>query len=112
MPRPSAIVAAVLLAATIVAGACDIGGCPAALLTGVLAREGDELVVVNGDSVPAEHLRWPSGHRLEERDGRLVVVDFSGTVKAGEGDSVRLGGGEVTGVWVVCGLLEVDRPAG
>jgi hypothetical protein len=85
--------------------------CPAALLTGDLVRQGNELVVENpdGGSVSAEHVRWPTGHRLEERDGRLVVVDFFGTLKAGEGDAVRLGGGETqNGVWGVCGLLEVD----
>ena len=86
--------------------------CPAALLTGDLVRQGDELVVENpdGGSESAEHVTWPSGHRLEERDGRLVVVDFFGTMKAGEGDAVRLGGGETqNGVWGVCGLLEVDE---
>ena len=66
------------------------------------------MVNPSGGSAQAERVRWPAGHRLEERDGRLVVVDFFGTVKAGEGDAIRLGGGEdQAGVWGVCGLLEV-----
>jgi hypothetical protein len=105
---------AVLLGASLIPAGCGTS-CPVALLTGDLARNGDELVVVNpsGGSVPAERLRWPAGHRLEQRDGRLVDVDFFGTVQAGEGDSVRLGGGEAqTGVWGVCGLIEVaGRPS-
>ena len=102
---------AVLLALAVPAG-CDTGkACPAALLAGDLVRQGDELVVVHssGASAPAERIVWPSGHRVESQDGRLVVVDLIGTVKAGEGDWIRLGGGEnPTGTWVVCGLLEAD----
>ena len=101
---------AALVAIAMLPAGCQTA-CPAALLTGDLVRQGDELVVANpnGLSVPAERVRWPEGHRLEERDGRLVVVDVFGTIKAGEGDSVRLGGGEgPTGVWGVCGLLELE----
>src|SRR5258708_3875900 len=86
---------AILLALAGLPAGCGTA-CPAAMLTGDLIRQGDELVVVNssGASAPAERVRWPAGHRLEERDGRLVVVDFFGTAKAGEGDWIRLGGGE------------------
>jgi hypothetical protein len=108
-PRLGVSVAILLAVAGLPAG-CGTA-CPAALLTGDLIRQGDELVVVSssGASTPAELVRWPAGHRVENRDGRLVVVDFFGTIKAGEGDSVRLGGGETqTGVWGVCGLLEVE----
>ena len=100
---------AILIAIAVLPVGCETS-CAAALLTGDLVRQGDELVVVNpnGGSGPAERVHWPTGHRVEERDGRLVVVDFFGTLKAGEGDSIRLGGGEVqTGVWGVCGLLEI-----
>ena len=110
-PRLGLPLAIVLAIAWLPAG-CGIGtACPAALLTGDLVRQGDELVVVNanGASAPAERIQWPAGHRVDDRDGRLVVVDGFGTVKAGEGDAVRLGGGETaSGVWAVCGLLEVD----
>jgi hypothetical protein len=100
---------AILIALSALPAACG-QDCPAALLTGELVRQGDELVVVdpNGGSGPVERVRWPDGHRLEERDGRLVDVDLFGTVKAGEGDRVRLGGGEAYGVWGVCGLLEIE----
>ena len=110
-PRLGLPFAIVLAIAWLPAG-CGIGtACPAALLTGDLVRQGDELVVVNanGASAPAERIQWPGGHRVENRDGRLAIVDLFGTVKAGEGDWIRLGGGESEpGTWAVCGLLESD----
>lgn len=113
--RGFAAIIALVLATSVLAGACRFGGCPAALLTGDLVREGAELVAEpgTGGSGPIEHLRWPSVYRLEEDGGRLVVVDPAGNVMAGEGDSVRLGGGESgSGEWVVCGAVEVatSRP--
>jgi hypothetical protein len=110
-PRLGPAPAILLAVATLPVGCTGGTACPAALLTGDLVRDGEELVVVNssGASAPAEHVRWPAGHRVENRDGRLVVVDLFGTVKAGEGDWIRLGGGETeSGTWGVCGLLEAD----
>ena len=50
---------------------------------------------------------WPVNVIVQQRNGRLVVTDVLGTVKMGEGDEVRLGGGEVAdGLWGVCGLME------
>jgi hypothetical protein len=105
------MLAALLVAitmATSVAG-CALS-CPAALLEGVLTRRGDELVVMHMEFV--ERVDWAhSHHRLVERDGTLVVVDWLGIVRAREGESVRMGGGEVeTGVWRICGPFEVSSP--
>ena len=100
---------AILLAIGVLPAGCGTS-CPAALLTGRLARDGDALVVrdPNGGSDPVERIRWPSGYRYEILDGRMIVVDPGGAARAGEGDQVRLGGGESADhVWVECGPIEV-----
>jgi hypothetical protein len=97
-----------LASATFLSAGCETS-CAAALLTGTLEREGDHLVVRSVDGIgEVEQLRWPDGHSVHEQDGRLVVSDLFGTVKAAERDAVRLGGGETSsGVSAVCGLIEV-----
>jgi hypothetical protein len=100
---------AIFLAIGVLPAGCGTS-CPAALLTGRISRDGDELVVraPHGGSDPVERIRWPSGYRYQILDGRMIVVDPGGTPRAGEGDEVRLGGGESADhVWGVCGLLEV-----
>jgi hypothetical protein len=88
-----------------------VSGCPDALLEGVLMGRDGTLVVEHADGFVAP-VRWSaSNHRVEERDGTLVVVDWLGIVKAREGDTVRLGGGETDGEFQQCGMFEVD-PAG
>lgn len=42
----------------------------------------------------------------------LVIVDWLGTVKAREGDFVRLGGGDYVGAWNACRMFEVSRAPG
>ena len=105
------MLAALIVVMTMAASVAGCGlSCPAALLEGVLTRRGDELVVVHLEFV--ERVDWAhSHHRVVERDGTLVVVDWLGVVKAREGEYVRMGGGEVaTGVWGICGLFEVASP--
>jgi hypothetical protein len=81
-------------------------GCPAALLSGTLAGQGGELVVVNPDT-PAVHVQWPFGSSVREVDGRLSVVDPLGSVQAAEGDQVRIGGGLGSDdTWTACGSIE------
>ncbi|HEU0236780.1 MAG TPA: hypothetical protein VFR14_10110 [Candidatus Limnocylindrales bacterium] len=104
--------AALLIAMTVATGVAGCAlSCPAALLEGVLTRHGDELVVAQNDG-SFDRVDWAhSHHRVVERDGTLVVVDWLGVVQAREGDFVRLGGGEAqTGVWGICGLFEVASP--
>jgi hypothetical protein len=84
-------------------------GCPAALLEGVLVRAGNTLVVhaEYGDT----NLQWPVGYGIREANGRLVITDFFGSVKAREGDIVHLGGGMVPPdekAFGVCGEYRVD----
>ena len=84
-------------------------GCPTALLSGELVEQGGELVVVGSDGSPAERVIWPFGYGVRSDGERLVLTDLIGGVKAREGDTVHLGGGEIeSGTFKVCGQLEVD----
>jgi len=108
--RALAVALVIATGVTVGAGGCAMG-CPAALLTGVLVEEGGELVVVPDGGGPVERVEWPSGHGVHRDGGVLVVTDLFGTVKAREGDLVRLGGGEAeSGTWTACGLLEAEPP--
>jgi hypothetical protein len=74
------------------AGGCAFGGCPAALLQGVLTERDGDLVVAHEDGFLAP-VNWPASHyRVQDEDGELVVVDWLGIVKARQGDFVSLGG--------------------
>lgn len=84
-------------------------GCPAALLVGELAEESEALVVAGADGEPSERIIWPFGFGVRDDGGQLVLTDLFGAVKAREGDTVRLGGGETeSGTFKVCGQLDVD----
>jgi hypothetical protein len=101
-------VALVASLAASVAG-CETA-CPLALADGVLVREGDALVLqgTNGDT---EVVHWPSGYRVRDDGGTLVLVDWLGGVKAREGDRIQVGGGVGTDeVFRGCGdVLVVPR---
>ena len=104
----------VLLALALAAG-LPIGiagcGCAAALLSGDLVAQGDELVVVIAEG-QVEHVKWPLGLGIERRDGTLVLTNLLGGIVAKEGDHVELGGGEVDkGVFGVCGDFTVRSSA-
>jgi hypothetical protein len=90
------------------AGGCAFGGCPGALLQGVLTeREGDLVVAhVDGDLVP---VNWSaSGHTVRDDGDELVVLDWLGIVQAREEDFVSLGGsGGGEAGWLICGMFEV-----
>jgi hypothetical protein len=102
-----AAIARLLAMALLLPGTAACLGCPAALLDGTLAARDGELVVVTPDAPPV-HLEWPFGYSVREVDGRLSAVDLFGTVKAAEGDMVRVGGGMgADGTWSACGDLEV-----
>jgi hypothetical protein len=81
--------------------------CPVGLAEGVLIREGDALVLqgMNGDTVVVD---WPSGYRVQDDGGTLVLVDWLGGVKAREGDKIQVGGGTGNdGVVPACGNVVV-----
>jgi hypothetical protein len=96
------------LVSTSVTGGCT--GCPTALLTGVLAEEAGELVVLDGDA-GVHPVTWPDFHSVRAEGDTLVLTNLIGAVVAREGDTIRLGGGETDperpGVFEVCGQLEV-----
>jgi hypothetical protein len=84
-------------------------GCPTALLVGELTEEAGTLVVAGADGGPSERIIWPFGYGVRDDGGQLVLTDPFGAVKAREGDTVRLGGGETeSGTFKVCGQLDVD----
>ena len=103
-----------LLLVLTVAGVNILGGCqqvcPAALLTGTLSEQADELVVIRDGGGAPERVNWPAGYAVRRQGDNLVVVNLFGWVVAREGDRVRLGGGETsqTGTWDVCGLFEAN----
>jgi hypothetical protein len=93
-----------------VAGGCS--GCPTALLTGVLAEQAGELVVLDGGG-QVHPVTWPEFHSVSAEGDTLVLTNVIGAVVAREGDTVRLGGGEIDperpGAFEVCGQLEVTE---
>lgn len=106
--RAAAVVLALAALPFSVAGCL---GCPAALVVGVLVRDGTTLVVDMGD-FPDMRIKWPFGYGVREEAGRLVVTDIFGSIKAREGDTVHLGGGMVgpdEQAFGVCGDFKVDR---
>jgi hypothetical protein len=86
------------------------GGCPGALVTGTLvANPGGELFIKEDGNGFIRPISWPAGYAVHELgDGRLAVTDAIGGVKAIEGDSVQLPGGELSsdGPWGVCGDMD------
>lgn len=100
---------ALLLAGAAGTATAGCGGCPTALLVGELAEESGTLVVAGADGGPSERIIWPFGYGVRDDGGQLVLTDLLGAVKAREGDTVRLGGGEIeSGTFKVCGQLDVD----
>ena len=96
------------LVSTSVAGGCT--GCPTALLTGALAEQAGQLVVLDGGG-GAHPVIWPDLHSVHAEGDTLVLTNVIGAVVAREGDTVRLGGGETDrerpDAFVVCGEFEV-----
>ena len=84
-------------------------GCPAALLSGELVAQGEELGVDVGAN-QVERVKWPFGYGVRRDGAILVLTNIMGSVEAREGDQVELGGGEAgDGVFGVCGQIVVHR---
>jgi len=83
--------------------------CPAALLSGELVAQGEELAIREDPGGLVRPVRWSAGYRVHTEGGRLVLTDPFRAIKAREGDNVALGGGEtLDGAWGVCdGQIEV-----
>lgn len=102
----------VALVATIASGAaaCDVA-CPVGLATGVLVAAGDRLVLANETGATHEVV-WPDGYGVRQDTGGLVLTDRFGTIKAREGDDVRIGGGvDDEGRTRACGEVVVMSPS-
>jgi hypothetical protein len=101
------VLALAVMSATLSGGCAQ--GCPTALLTGVLAEDAGELVVVD-DGGEARRVTWPGGHSVRADGDTLVLTNTLGGVVAREGDTVRLGGGQDAArpdAFKVCGPVEV-----
>ena len=96
--RPGvSLLAGIGLALSLVIGiaGCSLGGCPTALASGVLAAQGDELVL---RAETGEFLRvdWPDGYGTStDANGELVLSHVLGGIVARQGDTVNVGGGMV-----------------
>jgi hypothetical protein len=102
------ILAALILGLALLPGAAGCGGCATGLYEGVLTEQAGDLVVVPDGGRRGEQVKWPSGLGLHRDGDTLVIADFFGSVKAREGDFVRLGGGELEdGLWGACDTIEV-----
>jgi hypothetical protein len=87
------------------------GGCPGALLPGVLVAQGSELAIKEDAAGFIRPIRWPFGYSVRPDSNGLVLTDLFGNVKAREGDQVGLPGGETSsdGPWGVCGEIQIDE---
>jgi len=76
-------------------------GCPANVVTGALVVDvkAGTAIVDNGIRKP---IRWPPGYSGRHSGGEVEILDASGTVVGRTGTVVRLGGGEIEGVWLAC----------
>ncbi len=83
-------------------------GCPAALIEGELVADPTTGVAIHDPAGLIRAVIWPHGY--SGRPGTpIAVVDEDGNVIARVGDTVRIGGGEITGdgAWMACGGVEV-----
>jgi hypothetical protein len=100
----------VALVAILAAGAGGCTGCQTAAAEGVLTPEGNTLVLrpPTGDTI---RVAWPAGYGVRHDGGQTVLVDWLGSVKAREGDHVRVGGASGTDDrFHACGPIDVDAP--
>jgi hypothetical protein len=105
--RYRAILPALVLTFGLASGTSGCAGCASALLEGPLVADGGGLGVQTAPG-RIEHVRWEFGYGVRRDASGLVLTDLLGTVKAREGDWVRVGGGEVAdGTWGACGLFEL-----
>jgi hypothetical protein len=106
--RTRSLVLAAVLALAVAPGAAGCTACAAALYEGVLTEQAGDLVLMPEGGGRAERVRWPGGFGVHKDGDTLVIADLLGSVKAREGDFVRLGGGELEdGLWGACGMFEI-----
>jgi hypothetical protein len=99
------IAIALLAIVTLLSTGCM--ACPTAFADGVLVDAGETLVL-QAQSGEKNRIVWASGYRVEERSGKLVLVDWLGGVKARQGDHIQVGGGVGTDdLFHACGDIVV-----
>ena len=83
--------------------------CPAALLSGVLRRNGETLVVATDSG--SHRVVWPTGYAVLQ-GAPLQLRDDAAQIVAAEGDPIFIGGGFSDGdEWfIACGYLSTDPP--
>jgi hypothetical protein len=108
--RAIVAVAISLLLSVSVTGCAN--SCPGSLLEGTLVAADGELVVERDLAGVAIHVEWPFGLGVRDDGGDLVLSDVFGSVKAREGDVVKIGGSSTTdGTWIACGDVTVSGRA-
>jgi hypothetical protein len=75
-----------------------------ALITGKLARNPASGLGLTPVGSPPVVVEWPFRYSAREVDGRVALIDGTGTVVAREGELVQMGGGlGQLNVWFACG---------
>ena len=106
MSRVTVVVVLLLLATVSITGCAS--GCPTSVLEGTLVAADGDLVVERDLAGDAISVQWPFGVGVRDDGGQLVLSDVLGSVKAREGDVVKIGGSStVDGTWVACGDVTV-----
>jgi hypothetical protein len=67
---------------------------------GVTSRDGQDMIV-----------EWPFGYTALDDEGRIALVDETGTVVAHEGDEITVGGGFGNQLWYACAPVTVTSAA-
>lgn len=80
--------------------------CMLALVSGRLVADARWGLALDDPAGFVREVIWPHGY-VARQDARVVLLDASGQIVAGEGDEVAIGGGEIgsNGPWLACGNI-------
>lgn len=103
--RHAAAVLALAFAVALGTSGCTYG-CPAALATGIVTRDGSDILlrVDTGHLMP---VHWPDGIIVREEGQQLVLSDLFGNVRAREGDRIEMAGAFADESVHGCGAITV-----
>jgi hypothetical protein len=72
-----------------------------------LWRRGRALLGLTSPNSPPVVVEWPFRYSAREENGRVALLDETGTVVALEGEMVQMGGGMgQQNIWFTCGPVE------
>lgn len=81
--------------------------CMEALITGKLTRNPGSGLGLTSPNSPPVVVEWPFRYSAREENGRVALLDETGTVVALEGEMVQMGGGMgQQNIWFTCGPVE------